>query len=221
MGFRLLDGFCGAGGASAGYHRAGLAVTGLDIARQPHYPFEFMQADFLALDPEWIAANFDAVHISPVCKRYSATTPDSHRENHPDQIGPARELVKATGLPYVIENVRGAPLIAPVWLCGTEFGLTTVMPRYGQVWLSRHRGFEANFWIWGAGGCSCHGKRIVGVYGNGAGGPKQSTRGPGMAKAAREVMGIDWMTRAELDQSLPPAYTEFIGGQLRNHLETL
>jgi DNA (cytosine-5)-methyltransferase 1 len=103
-------------------------------------------------------------------------------------------------------------------LCGTEFGLTTTTERHGRVWLRRRRLFESNRFLLGAGGCHCYSKLTVPVYGHGAGGNRVNMRGPGVAQASREVMGIDWMTRDELDQAIPPAYTEFIGDQLIDYL---
>jgi DNA (cytosine-5)-methyltransferase 1 len=112
---RILDGYCGAGGAGAGYHRAGCAVTGVDIDPQRHYPFPFVRKNFLDLDPEWIRANFDGVHASPPCQGYSkaVTSADSQwvptrGRNEPRLIEPTRALLRATGLPYVIENVMSA-----------------------------------------------------------------------------------------------------------------
>ena len=122
---RLLDLFCSAGGAAMGYHRAGFDVTGVDINPQPRYPFAFVQGDAL----EYVAAHgheYDAIHASPPCQRYSKATivHAGVRETHPDLVAPARELLVASGAEWIIENVVGAPLIAPARLCGTMFGLT-------------------------------------------------------------------------------------------------
>jgi DNA (cytosine-5)-methyltransferase 1 len=136
---RILDLFCGAGGAGMGYHRAGFDVVGVDLAPQPHYPFEFSQSDALAwLDyPLTLGLRFDAIHASPPCQAYSAMSAcrPGLADQYPDLVAPTRELLEATGLPYVIENVPRAPLRDPVTLCGHMFGL----PLY------RHRLFEANF----------------------------------------------------------------------------
>lgn len=216
---RLLDTYCKAGGASMGYHLAGFDVVGVDIDPQPHYPFEFMQADALDVlaDLDFMSG-FDAVAGSPPCQAYTDLAARTGK-TYPDLLAATRERMQATGLPYVIENVEGAPLRAPLWLCGTEFGLKAVT-REGTVrWLRRHRGFETNFFVMGAGGCNCAGKRIGGVYGVGGGGPQ--TRGHKFRLAeGREAMGIDWMTQAELSQAIPPAYTLHIGEQLLSHIES-
>ena len=129
---RILDLFCGAGGAAMGYHRAGFDVVGVDIKPQPRYPFEFVQADAMTYPLD----GFDAIHASPVCKRHSAATPTWARKNHPNQIPPTRERLIRTGLPWVIENVPGAPLRPDLKLCGCMFGLNE---------LERERWFETNW----------------------------------------------------------------------------
>jgi DNA (cytosine-5)-methyltransferase 1 len=135
---RLLDLFCCAGGAGVGYSRAGFEVVGVDINPQPRYPFEFVQADALNLDADFIAT-FDAIHASPPCQSYSDLAKrNGNAHEWPRLIEPVRELLVSTGLPYVIENVDGAPLIDAVVLCGTMFPRLRVL---------RHRLFEANFTI--------------------------------------------------------------------------
>ena len=226
---RLLDLFCGAGGAAMGYHRAGFEVVGIDIEPQPNYPFEFHRLDATALRRDVIAGcwhelgsrsslsgqsdvclgRFDAIHASPPCQAYSSL---KHRTGgeYDDLVAATRERLKATGLPYVIENVVGAPLIDPIQLCGSSFGLGA----NGRE-LRRHRLFECSFPIL-APACQ-HQKPVVGVYGTGGGG--QMTRGyKGTPEEYREAMGIDWATRAEIAQAIPPAYTEFIGRRLMEHL---
>jgi site-specific DNA-cytosine methylase len=126
---RLLDLFCGAGGAGMGYHRAGFEVVGVDIAPQPHYPFEFHQGDAL----EYLAAHgheFDAIHASPPCQRYSSIqriTKNKHK--WPDLVDPVRQLLIKSGKPYVIENVQGAPLRVDAFMCGSMFGLGMIRHR--------------------------------------------------------------------------------------------
>lgn len=230
---RLLDLFCGAGGAAMGYHRAGFDVVGVDIAPQPNYPFEFHQAD--ALDfLQWIHVacsrtcrdGYHAVHASPPCQAFSAAKnmwkgrlPE---DRHPDLVDATREALRDTGAPYVIENVEGAPLTNYVVLCGDMFGLG----------VKRHRLFETSFFIWNPPVCrSSHPEFIVSVFGGGAlsrapvGG---STKGTGnfmhrrvhvAHEKAKVAMGIDWMTRDELSQAIPPAYTEWVGRQLLAQLE--
>ena len=121
---RLLDLFCGAGGAAMGYHRAGFEVIGVDIKPQPHFPLEFHQADAL----EFSLEGYDAYHASPPCQAFSTIakqirTMRPGKYSHPDLIAPTRDCLVATDKPYVIENVRGASLISPVQLCGSWFGL--------------------------------------------------------------------------------------------------
>src|SRR5262245_51529083 len=130
---RLLDLFCGAGGAAVGYDRAGFRVVGIDIEPQPRYPFDFLQGDAM----EWVqrmAHAFDAIHASPPCQAYSATKV-LNKKAYPAMIEPLRIILKETGKPYVIENVPGAPLINPVRLNGFLFDMNT----------DRERWFECNF----------------------------------------------------------------------------
>jgi DNA (cytosine-5)-methyltransferase 1 len=217
---RLLDLFCKAGGASMGYHRAGFEVVGVDIEPQPHYPFEFIQADALEklADKEFIAG-FDAVAGSPPCQSESDMR---HRTgiDYEDFLTPTLELLAGIDKPWVVENVASTKKMpGSLILCGTEFGLKARC-RGGEVrWLSRHRRFGSNVFLLGAGGCHCtRGKLIGGVYGTGGGGPMN--RGYKFhAPEGREAMGIDWMTWPELSQAIPPAYTEFIGRQLVAALE--
>ena len=213
---RLLDLFCGAGGAAMGYHRAGFEVVGVDIEPQPRYPFEFHLADAMTFPLD----GFDAIHASPPCQDHSAL---AVLNNVPRGTGwmlaAIRARLQAWGGPYVIENVMGAQMPGSLVLCGSEFGLRTRTEKHGEVWLKRHRQFESNLFLFGAGGCNCYGKLTVPVYGRGAGGNRVNMRGPGVAQASRDVMGIDWMTRKELDQAIPPAYTQFIGEQLLAHLQ--
>ncbi len=118
---RLLDLFCCAGGASVGYSRAGFDVIGVDIVPQPNYPFEFIQADALSLDPKFIAS-FDAVHASPPCQAYSDLAKrNGNGHKWPRLIEPIRKMLTRSGLPYVIENVDGAPLLHPIVLSSGYF----------------------------------------------------------------------------------------------------
>jgi len=208
---RLLDLFCGAGGAAVGYHRAGFEVVGVDIEPQPHYPFEFHQADALyALT--FPLGGFDAIHASPPCQSESDLR---HRTGveYQDLLTPTLAQLRAQSLPWIVENVESTDkLPGSLVLCGTEFGL-----RSGNRYLRRHRRFLASFDLWGAGGCSCAARSIGGVYGTGGGGPM--TRGYKFRPAeAAEAMGIDWMTTAERAQAIPPAFTEHLGAQLLDHL---
>jgi DNA (cytosine-5)-methyltransferase 1 len=198
---RLLDLFAGAGGCSAGYHRAGFEVVGVDINPQPNFPFEFVQADAL----EFQLGEFDAVHASPPCQ-FASDLRHRTGKDYPDLVTPTRIVLKASGLPYVIENVSARVLENPVMLCGSMFGLGA----NGRQ-LRRHRYFECNFPVMVP---SCqHNGEPVGVYGTGGGG--QMTRGyKGTPDEYREAMGIDWASRAEIAQAIPPVYCEHIGGYL-------
>jgi DNA (cytosine-5)-methyltransferase 1 len=201
--------FCKAGGAGMGYYEAGFEVVGVDIEPQPSYPFEFIQHDALALDPAFVAG-FDAVHASPPCQAYTGMqriNTRSLKRDHPRLIEPTRALLKASGLPYVMENVPGAPLLDPHVICGSMFGLG----------VRRHRLFETNFWLILP---QCRHKesaRPIAVYGDHPQQPGDKTYRVNRARTlaeGREAMGIDWMGWRELTQAIPPAYTRLIGGQL-------
>lgn len=205
---RALDLFCCAGGASMGLHRAGFEVVGVDIAPQPHYPFEFHQADALTYPLD----GFDFIWASPPCQAYTKAQRIQKRE-HPDLIIPIRERLDVSGMPYVIENVPGAPLklSKSFLLCGSMFPALKVY---------RHRWFETNFRCPHIShpahvapqvkmGRSIRQGDFIQVVGNFSG-----------VDYAREAMGISWMTRDELREAIPPAYAEFIGRAAIAHLET-
>lgn len=211
---RLLDLFCGAGGAAVGYHRAGFDVVGVDLKPQPDYPFEFHQGDALdALDDLlWRAAwdEYAVVHASPPCQGYSVTA-SLHDAEYPRLIVPVRTRLWALGIPYVIENVVGAPLRNHVRLCGSSFGLG----------VRRHRLFEVDPMPLGVPMCAHHLQPepidVTGTGGPAARPPGQRGgihRKPRNLAHAREAMGIDWMTRPELAEAIPPAYTEWVGARL-------
>lgn len=205
-----------------GYHQAGFSVVGIDREWQPNYPF-FMRRERLFDDHEhafacWLRENFDAVHASPPCQRHSDL---AHRNGngaeHPCYIEQTRRILRNSGLPYIIENVEGAPLENPTLLCGTMFP---------QLRVLRHRLFEANWPIW-APPCGKHplvytkDKRKA-HYGklNEMQAFVQVTGGGNCSvAAARDAMGIDWMTKGELNEAIPPAFTAFIGRQLREYIE--
>ena len=199
----LLDLYCKAGGCATGYHRAGFDVVGVDIQPQPRYPYKFIQSDALVFLRS-TRQRFDVYHASPPCQADSELTPVAYKHLHSQLISPTRELLLATGKPYVIENVEGARrrLINPVMLCGSMFGL--------DVW--RHRLFECrglDFTLWPQ--CD-HSRQPVVVSGRCRNRPEPN-------KAERSAaMGIDWMTCAELDEAVPPAYTEFLGRHLRQSI---
>lgn len=205
---RLLDLFCGAGGAAVGYHRAGFEVVGVDIEPQPHYPFDFFQADALeAIVGEPLlghgVSDFDAIHASPPCQAFTNARV-IHGNEHPDLLTPTRPLLEATGLPCVIENVPGAPMRRDFNLCGTQFGL-----RSDNGKLIRHRWFECVNWSAPFAfqhPCN-HSGTTISVFGHGG----HVYYG---VEDWREVMGIDWMTRDELAQAIPPTFAEHVGGYL-------
>jgi len=227
---RLLDLFCGAGGAAVGYSRAGFDVVGVDLNPQKRYPFPFEQADALHyLENARQVRNgfFQAIHASPPCQAYSITK-HTHGVEHPDLLGPTRELLESTGLPYVIENVVGADMPGAVICCGSMLCEFATDDDYTKLFLKRHRQFESNIELQGT-GCGCPelkrlGYKIGGVYGGGsrdrawAENVRHGGYTPGK-EIQEELMGIGWMTQKELNQAIPPAYTEFIGKQLIGSLK--
>ena len=216
---RLLDLFCCAGGAGVGYQRAGFEVVGVDVDPQSNYPLTFIQADALALDPEFVAS-FDVIHASPPCQSYSDLAKrNRNADAWPRLIDPVRDMLRRSGRPYVIENVDGAPLLDPTILCGTMFSELRVI---------RHRLFESNVELTAPSHkrhplVFTHDKR-KGHYGklDQDTAYVQVTGGGNCSIAnARDALGIDWMTKAELNESIPPVYTEHIGKQLMQHLKRL
>ena len=208
---RLLDLFCGAGGAAMGYYRAfggDTEIVGVDIAPQKRYPFEFVQADVFEFMESGEGDGFDFYHASPPCQRWSAITKLASRKRHLDLLAPVRERLEQTGKPYVIENVPGAPLVNPLTLCGTMFGLGVI----------RHRLFESLALLLSPGPCCHQGTVADGTYsGVHGGGPRTTHNIPYSEQRRRweHDMGIHWMqTRNELAQAIPPAYTEWIGQQM-------
>lgn len=169
---RLLDLFCGAGGAALGYRQAGFtAIVGVDKEPQKHYPFDFVQADALAY-VEKFGHEFDAIHASPPCQAYTKLRAVAGNREYPDLVTGTRDMLRYVGLPYVIENVPGAPLDVTLMLCGTMFGLHTGDAqlgmfgiREGYAELRRHRLFESNLMLTPPGHCRHHGA-VIGVYGS-------------------------------------------------------
>lgn len=184
---RLLDLFCGAGGAGRGYQLAGFDVTGVDIAPQPRYPGTFVQGDALTFPLD----GFDAIHASPPCQAYARVTGwRGDRGRHADLVEATRARLIASGVPWVIENVPEAPVRPDLVLCGSHFGLG----------VRRHRVFETS---WRAFALSppCRHRGLL----------------PFMHKGERayaDAMGCGWMTNREARQAVPPAYTQHIGEQL-------
>ncbi len=210
---RLADLFCGAGGATRGYQRAGFEVWGVDNRPQPRYCGDhFTQADVFALEP-WFLAAFDAIHASPPCQAYTLARNNGSCDGALDLVGATRDLLHDTGLPFVIENVEGSPLIAPATICGASLGL-----RLAGFDLRRHRLFETN-WSLMTPPCSHRRGQTMGVYGNGTNSWHRALLGRDLTAAeVREGMEMSWATRLECAQAVPPAYTELIGAQLLQHV---
>jgi DNA (cytosine-5)-methyltransferase 1 len=198
---RLLDLFCGAGGAAMGYHRAGFDVVGVDIKPQPHYPFEFHQADALEVPLD----GWDAIHASPPCQAYSMMTRNfGTADRHPRLIGPTRQRLQGLGAPWVIENVPGAPLRPDIKLCGCMFGLAG---------LRRDRWFETSWHAFAMVPGHDHTIPAITITGHGMTAWSRAQYGRELTPdEKRRAMGVDWyMNTWELAEAIPPAYTKFIG----------
>lgn len=207
----LYDLFCKAGGATKGYQMAGFRVVGVDIEPQKNYCGDgFIQMDALEFLERYLRGAFPitaAFHASPPCQRYSEITPAEHRDKHPDLIAPIRTLLKATGKRFIIENVPGAKkqLKSPIKLCGSAFGLGVF----------RHRYFElGGFDILMLTPCRHDFKPVYLTGSTGNSKSPKGTRKDFASAAKRQASGIDWMVTEELDEAIPPAFTEFIGKHL-------
>ena len=205
---RVLDLFCGAGGAAMGLHRAwpGAEIWGIDQKPQPHYPFKFMQGDWTEVG---LCQHWDFVWASPPCQGYSEATPLRYRKLLPKLIPVVRQRLLQWGGPFVIENVENARkhLLEPTLLCGSMFGLKVWRHRYFEL-----SGFEVvrsmppllyKF-------CQHYGRPITLHCGSNT----RKTRGTTSVKAAGAAMQIDWMTGKELNEAIPPAYSEYIAKQV-------
>ena len=191
-----------------GYHRAGFEVTGVDLKHGKRYPFKYIRLNVMELQPSDLA-EYDLIHASPPCQTHSITRnlriAQGKQTDKLDLIEPTRELLKASGKPYIIENVPGAPLFKPILLCGSAFGLK----------VRRHRLFESNLELEGT---VCDHKkqgRPVGVYGSMKDEIPSGGKTAESIEQAREAMGIDWMIWGELVEAIPPVYTEYLGKQVR------
>jgi DNA (cytosine-5)-methyltransferase 1 len=213
---RLLDLFCCAGGAGVGYERAGFEVVGVDLSPQPNYPFEFIEADALKLDRDFLAS-FDALHASPPCQSYSDLAKRNRNAHRwPRLVEPVRMMLRRLGVPYIIENVEGAPLLDPVVLCGTMFPSLRVI---------RHRLFESNLPLEVPDHrphplVFTHDKRKAhyGKLDQDVSFVQVTGGGNCTIANAKDAMGINWMTKNELNEAIPPAYTEYLGRQVIEHL---
>lgn len=188
-----------------GYHRAGFQVVGVDVHPQPNYPFDFIQMDAL----EWTDWNFDAVHASPPCQEYAPTKALYPENVYPDLYEPTREMLAKVKVPWVIENVIGAPYRSGFVLCGSMFGLP----------IRRHRNFETSGLMLAPRCRHSEQGEILGIYGHSSGangknkGPRQAT-----TEEAKVAMEMPWATREEITQAIPPAYSEWIGQRLMEQI---
>lgn len=206
---KLLDLFCGVGGASAGYAEAGFNVTGIDLKHGKRYPYTYIRGDVLEYlkDLDFLKS-FDVIHASPPCQTHSITqhlrNAQGNTTSKLDLIPQTRTALIASGKPYIIENVPGSPLINPIQICGSSFNLK----------VRRHRLFESNMNLTGS---VCDHKlqgKPVGVYGSlndqiPSGGKTAAT-----IDEARIAMGISWALWGELVEAIPPAYTYYLGKQI-------
>lgn len=208
---RVLDLFCGAGGAAMGLHRAwpDAQIVGIDIVAQPNYPFRFLQMDWRDALNYWQRGTFDFIWASPPCQAYSSLRSKKSNRVRPEYIVPLRNELLRTGAPYTIENVPGAPLIDAVTLCGQYFGLR----------VRRHRKFETLFSVAQPNCKPYHIAHPVAVYGDH---PESKALSPGSGgriyrahslEAGQTAMGIDWMPWKELTQAIPPPYSQYIAEQ--------
>lgn len=209
---RVLDLFCGAGGAAMGLHQAwpDADITGIDIEEQPNYPFRFIRRDATTLTLDDLI-QYDFGWASPMCQKHSWSA-RRWKKVWACQIESTRKLFMsaqdiAWDMPYVIENVVGAPLVTPFRLCGLMFGLKVI----------RHRLFECNFVL--PEGVPDHPKCSGAI----ASGAAYTVAGHGAESKSykyadwAEAMGINWMTKQELTQAVPPAYSRYIAEQFDKH----
>lgn len=204
----MLDLFCGAGGATAGYMSCGLTVVGIDINPQPNYVGDyFIQMNALHCDYEFLAL-FDLIHASPPCQQYSVASATARKQGkvYPDLVHPTRRMLIASGKPYIMENVVPAPLYPDICIDGTMFDLGVI----------RRRIFETNI-----PGIPVHPKPSA-IDGSVADGDYVTVAGNGRSRKSKweKAMGINWMTKKELAESIPPAYTEWIGSEALLRLDS-
>ena len=210
---KLLDLFCGVGGASVGYARAGFEVTGVDLKHGKRYPYTYLRADVLdVLQDHKFIQQFDVIHASPPCQTHSITkhlrNAQGNTTSKIDLIPETRAALIAADKPYIIENVPGSPLINPIQLCGSSFGLK----------VRRHRLFESNMPLEGS---VCNHKlqgRPVSVYGSLNDEIPKGGKTAATIDEARDAMGMPWAIWTELVEAIPPAFTEYLGGQIGSWL---
>jgi len=199
---RLLDLFCGAGGAAMGYHRAGFDVVGVDNKPMHRYPFEFHQADAMT----WPLDGYDAIHASPPCQDHSVTQNfTTHRHGTGWMLAATRDRLMLQPAPWVIENVPRSQMRTDFRLCGCMFGLKR---------LKRERWFETSWHAFELRPPCLHLEPVITVAGHDVPSHQRKFGRSISLDERKEAMGIDWMGRDELGQAIPPAYTEYIGRQL-------
>ena len=203
---------------------AGFEVTGVDIKPQPNYPYNFVQADIL----EYLANNwqkYDAIHLSPPCQKHSASTAvhKSKGYEYPDIIPQLREILSNIPLPWVMENVSNAGLRPDIVLYGTMFSLR----------VKRKRIFELGNWFCLQPSNQRTNKGVVtgdfvSVFGHTS---LKKSKGKLIEPNFREgtilntwkiAMGVDTTIKikdVELSQGIPPAYTKYIGAQLKDFIK--
>lgn len=230
---RVLDLYCGEGGAGEGYARAGYEVVGVDFKPQPRYQLAFLQADVLSLDVRFLRF-FDLIHASPPCQFGTALrfAPGAKGAENPNLIPATRALLKASGVPYVIENVpavaKAGHLEAPFSLNGFMFGLGATTSDGTRYHLDRERWFETSFPVWGLLDPSMAGNRktpIIGIYGGHVRNRSKAHGGRGTRDfvgedkpaLARAAMDMPWATMAGMSEAIPPKFTQWIGEQFAKH----
>lgn len=202
---KALDLFCCAGGAGYGLMLAGYDVTGYDINPQPRYPGRFIQGDaFDVLNGD--LSQYDLIWASPKCQAHSRLTPTEHKGNHEIQLPTVLEILRAQNTPYIVENVEGTQIYMqnPIFLCGTMFGL--------NIW--RHRWFEIGnvdtFFMLPP--CNHSGIPVL-ISGS----PRRNgSRKEPSTEERRQAMQTPWMTRKDMDQAIPPAYSKFLAEQIKS-----
>lgn len=200
---KVIDLYCGAGGASKGLSEAGFEVTGVDIKRSKNYPFKFIEGDALEAD----CSGFDLIWASPPCQAYTIASKSQRNAGkiYPDLMGVTREKLITTGIPFIIENTPGAPMRVDIILCGSMFGLRVI----------RHRWFECSFPIFRLFPTCQHHRSPITVCGTGTTSWNRAKNGGKChtIQEMRDAMGIQWMNRGELSQAIPPVYSKYLAEQ--------